>query len=226
MNNIVKNLLLALTLVCAIAFIVFCVQLIVLNRGVEPRAPGGVVSGGAQQGAENPDAGIDGDEPDGEDEQGTGEADETPDTPRPPPQGERFELMVAANTMLVVYAREELFEYEKGEIDWQFNYTGVGNASLEISFLFISPQGIAADSETFLNNYTGGTASEFGGEIPIKDSPLKGYYVSAMQGTVTYEAWIHTLPDSDLALVFVINSANDQQREALYEVLSSMEIIR
>ena len=39
-----------------------------------------------------------------------------------------------------------------------------------------------------------------------------------------YEAWIHLLQDSDLALVFVINYENDQQRDALYDLLSTLDM--
>jgi len=218
MSNITKNLLLALTLVCVIVLIVFCIQLIVINRGVEPAGAGSTVSGDSQQ--EDEDTEEDENEP-GDDE----DFDPGPaiTTPRPPPQGTRYELRVTENSQLIVYAREELFEFTQDELDWWFTYTGGGAAALEISFTLISPQGAAAHAETFLSNYSGGR-SEFGGEESIHGSPISGYHVSAQQGSEWYEAWIHTLADSDLALAFVINYQNEQQRAALYEVLSSLEI--
>jgi len=219
MSNITKNLLLALTLVCVIVLIVFCIQLIVINRGVEPAGAGATVSGDSQQGDEDPE--------DNENDPGEDEGfDPGPAivTPRPPPQGTRHELRVTENSQLIVYARDELFDFTQDELDWWFTYTGGGTATLEIAFTLISPQGAAAHAETFLNSYTGGSRSEFVGEESIQGSPINGYHVTAQQGGEWYEAWIHTLSDSDLALAFVITYQNEQQRAALHEVLSSMEI--
>ena len=227
MGNLTKNLLLALTLVCVIALIVFFVQLIVLNRGVEPREPGATISADSQQEdeQEDPDSEATGDE--------TPDADETGDdnepaqiTTRPPPQGTQHELLVAADTdtKLIVYAKDDLFDFVENETNWEFLYSGEGDAALEIGFMFVSPRGLAADAETYLSNYTDGAATEFEGEQPIQDSGLRGYHLSAQRGNTSYEAWIHALPDSDLALVFVISYINSQQRDALYEILSSMEV--
>ena len=219
MNNISKNLLLALSLVCVIALIVFCIQLIVLNRGVEPIEPGSVVSGGSQPGNE-----PDNDEEPPDDEEGDGnEPEVVPVTPRPPPQGTRREIPVTENSRLVIYSSDDVFEFEERDFDWWFRYTG-GSAALEISYTAIGPQGVVVDAETFLNPYTGGTDSVFHGDVSIHGSLIRGYHVTAQSGSDTYEAWIHLLIDSDLALVFVINYENDQQRDALYDVLSSMDI--
>ena len=218
MNNITKNLLLGLTFVCVVVLIVFCIQLIVLNRGVEPGTPGTVISGG-QQGDEDP--GQEGDEEPGGEENPVN----TPGTPRPPPQGTRRELMVTMESVLVVYSRDELFDFEEREIDWWFNYKGGGNAKLEISYIVITPQGMAANAESLLNNYTGGTEAQFNGEEAIAGSELIGYHVSAMFGGGMYEAWIYSLLGSDLALVFVINYETEQQKDALYEVLSTLNMI-
>jgi len=222
MSNISKNLLLALSLVCVIALIVFCIQLIVLNRGVEPKEQGSVVAGGSQQ---------DGDEQNGDDEpSGDASADDDdriPDiqqTPPPPPQGTRRSIMVSENSNLIIYAREELFDYEVGDIDWWFTYKGEGNASLGISFLFITFQGMAAHAEQFLNSYAGGEEASFTGEESIRGSQLRGYHVSTQRGGETFEAWLYPLIGSDDSLVFVINYSNDQQRDALYEVLSSLSM--
>jgi len=221
MSNISKNLFLALSLVCAIVLIVFCIQLIVLNRGVEPVEPGSVVSGGSQQGGSS-DPDEDGEEPlDGE---SGGVIGNVPPTPRPPPQGTRRELGVTPTSTLIIYSRDELFEFEEREIDWEFLYTGGGGAALEISFTVIGPEGVGAHAEMFLNNYTGGTEAEFSGEVSIGGSVVSGYHVTARRGNDTYEAWIRTLVDSDIALVFVINYDSDQQKSALYEMLSTLDI--
>ena len=221
MSNIAKNLLLALTVVCIIALIVFCIQLIVINRGVDPARPGTTTPGGSQQGSGEADPDGDGDEPSG-DENGPGEGDPGP-IQRPPPQGRRHNLRVTPGSVLIIYAREELFDFDERELDWWFLYT-YGFATLEISFTMIGPQGAAEHAETFLNAYTGGTEAEFSGEQSIAGSELKGYHVIARHGNEVYEAWIHDLADSDLALVFVINYEGEQERDALYEVLSTLDM--
>jgi len=231
MSNITKNLILALTLVCIIALIVFCVQLIVLNRGVEPREPGAVVSGDSQADDEDTDQDADGDQQQNDIDDGnidgTGGIDLVPEPPRMPPQGLRYEFLVTDSNRLVVYAQEELFDFEEGDLDWWFLYIGEGGgiATLEIAYTLITSQGVAAHAETFLNRYSGNTTSEFSGEQSIQGSELRGYHVSTQSGGEVYEAWIHTLDDNDLALVFVINYQNDIQRDALYEVLSTLSMI-
>jgi len=221
MNNIFKNLLLGFTLVCVIVLFVFCIQLIVINRGVEPPDQGPGISGG-QQGDENPDG-------DGEDDPGD-DGDENPGgnvqpTPRPLPQGRRHEIRVTPESFLVLYAREALFDFEELEIDWWFTYKGGGNATLEISYILITAQGVAAHAESLLNSYTGGTEVTVFGDDFIGGSVLRGYHVSTLFEGSVYEAWVYPLVGNDLALVFVINYENDQQKDALYEVLSTLEII-
>jgi len=223
MSNISKNLLLGLTLVCVIILIVFCIQLIVLNRGADPAGSGPAISSGSQSGEEPGSEGEGEEEPNGE--SGEGSNVNAPPTPRPPPQGTRHTLNVTQQSQLIIYASEELFDFEERELDWWFLYTGGGVATLEISYIVITAQGVAAHAESFLNNYTGGTEAEFTGEESIRGSELRGYHVSAMHGGEMYEAWIHTLLDSDMALVFVINYERDQQREALYEILSTLDMI-
>jgi len=226
MSNITKNLLLALTLVCVIALIVFCIQLIVINRGVDPVVPGTTVSGGSQQGDEDPDS--NGEQANGEDGDGSLNVDNATasvvTTPRPPPQGTRESILVSEDNRLIIYVREELFEFVVGDLDWWFIYSGAGEATLEIAFTQISPQGLAAHAETFLNEYSGGTTAEFSGEQSIQGSSISGYHVSARTGGGVYEAWLHALENSDLALAFVIYYENDVQKDALYELLSSMDM--
>jgi len=219
MSGITKNLLLILTFVCAIALVVFCIQLIVINRGIDPLDPGSGITGGPGQGDEA--------EP-GEGDGENGEGDQSDPSPTPPPQrpipqGTRHHLRVSAESNLVIYAREELFDFEEGEIDWWFKFTGGGTATLEISHLMLVAQSIETIAETFLNNYTGSDESSFGGEEFIQGSTIHGYHVHAHQGVGRYEAWIHRLIGTDIALVFVIYYENDQQRDALYEILSTMD---
>jgi len=222
MSGITKNLLLVLTFVCVITLVIFCIQLIVINRGVDPLDSGSGITGGSEQGDEGEPGEGDGDSGEGEQ---SGAVD-TPPPPRPIPQGTRHQLHVSAENNLIVYAREELFDFYEGEIDWWFTYTGEGTATLEISHLMLLAQSIETIAETFLNNYTGSDESNFTGEESIQGSLIRGYHVHAHHGTGRYEAWIHRLLGTDIALVFVIYYENDQQRDALYEVLSTMEFVR
>ena len=228
MSNITKNLLLALTLVCVIALIVFCIQLLIINRGVEPITPGASVSGGPQSGDEDPDS-----EENGEDTpsnlNGDGDAgengylDPAQETTRQPPVGTRNEIQVTSDSTLVIYAREELFDFERGETDWFFIYTGEGVATLEIRFTLITG-GIGAHAESFLNTYSGGDNAVFNGEEAIRGSSMLGYNVSIRYGGEMYEAWIHELIGQDIALAFVINYTTDEQKDALYDMLSTIDI--
>ena len=226
MSNLLKNILLGFTFVCLIALVVFCIQIIVLNRGVDPITPGSIVSGGIQQGDEDPDATGDGSSDDGNGE-GTGGEEgmlDMPVTPRPLPQGERHSWLVTENNRLIIYVRDDLFEFEQRDRDWWFLYTGGGVATLEITFTLVPLIGIAQHIETLLNEYSGSTRAEFTGEELIQNSELRGFHASVNHGGEMYEIWLHNLMDSDLSLVFLINYANDHQREALYEALSSLSI--
>jgi len=216
MSGISKNLFLALTLVCVIVLIVFCIQLIVINRGLDPADSGSAISGGpGQDGEEDPDE----EDPDGED------VGNLQVTPRPIPQGTRRELRVTLESNLVIYTDDEIFDFEEDDIGWGFVYTRGGVAALEITHLSLAPQGVAATAEAFLSNYTGGAEAEFNGDELIMGSQVRGYHVTARHDGEVYEAWIHMLLGSDLALAFVISYENDQQRDALYEVLSTLDFI-
>jgi len=222
MSSLFKNLLLGLTVVCIITLVVFCVQLIVINSGVARVDPGSVSGGPGQSGSE------DGDEPpDGEngDDEGSGAAPVT--TPRPPPQGTRYQLIISENNILLVYARDEYFDYEEGDLKWLFTYIAGGRAGLEIVFTMIPPaQGGDVSAESFLNRYSGGTEATFTREEIIHGSTIYGYHAIDRHGTDTFEVWIHDIVGSDIALAFVIRYENEQQRDALYEVLGTLDIIR
>jgi len=226
MGQITKNLLLALSLVCVIALIVFCIQLIVINRGVEPVGTGSTISGGSQTGSGDAGPASDGEEPpDGNgDIGGEGNIPTPPPTSRPPPTGTRHSIAVTEESRLIIYVREDRFDFEVGELDWWFTYNAGGHATLEIRFEMVTGQGIGAHAESFLNRYSNDTGAEFTGEENIQGSSLMGYHVISRLDSGTYEAWIHLLESSDLALVFVINYETTQQRDALYEALSSIDI--
>ena len=221
MSNLSKNLLLGLTVICIIAVVVFCIQLIVINSGVDRTQPGSISGGSGQNDGENGDGSTDGE--DGDDE-GSGAAPVT--TPRPSPQGTRYELMIADNSRLIVYARDEYFDFEEGDLKWLFNYIGGGTAGLEIAFTMLTAaQGADAQAEAFLNRYAGSAGAEFTREEVIHDSGVYGYHAFLYSDNENFEVWIHNLVGSDIALAFIIKYENNQQKEALYEVLSTLDIL-
>jgi len=135
---------------------------------------------------------------------------------------------------LVLYADEDAFEHDKQQDGDVFVYTGDSAAddtvsSLEVSFAFATPPGgIEALAGRFLSGYLDGGESTVGGEGPIKRSSLKGVFVSGVKGAETYEAWIHGLQESSvegLAVVFVIKYSTDEQKNALYAILDTLEMV-
>jgi len=241
MNGLMKNLLLALTLVCVIALIVFCIQLIVFNRDVEPVPPGaGVVRDFGQNEEE-----VNGDIDDGDADDGDGVSigNAPVDNWQPIRIGERYEFLVTPNRQIVAYADETMFEFEESDSYWVFNYIFGGTAvtdeteesdemmplirraALEITFVLPTVHGIETLSVEFLNGHTGSVASAFNGEMTIPGTRLTGYNVTTHHLGRSYEAWIHNLIDSDVSLVFIVSYENDTQRHALYQLLGSIDIV-
>jgi glutaredoxin len=147
-----------------------------------------------------------------------------PITPHHSTQGTRYDLAVSETNKLVVYVREDLFEFVESDIGWHFIYTGIGYAVLGISIKPISPQGYATQLEFLLNQVSGGNNAEYVGEEPIRGSTLSGYYASIQHDGEVLEAWVHILKDSDVPLLFFVRYENNQQKEALNEILSSLDI--
>jgi len=244
MSKITKNMLSVLTLICVIALIVFCIQLIVLNRGGTPDSPGAGISGGTQQGSggasgsgtgtstgsEDSDDGSqtgDGEDGDtGDGESGTGsDPGSSSGVVRPPPQGIRRSIAVTPTNRLIVYSDDTLFEYIEGDLDWWFIYTGQGEATFEIQFsMIVSQGGISAHTENFLNTYANTANASVTGEESIHGSSLRGHHAIARVGTGTYEVWMHPMANSDLALAFIIYYENERQRESLYDMLSWLDM--
>ena len=105
MRNVSKNLFMALTVVCAVALVVFLIQLIVINRDVESISPDSVVSGGPSGEESDPDSEDGPDDPaDAED------FNQELQTPRPPPQGTQRLINVSDTSTLVIYVDEDKFE--------------------------------------------------------------------------------------------------------------------
>ena len=233
MSKAVKNLLLVFTLVCAIALVAFSVELFTANRNAGDRQPGGSVSesspGGSGGSSAKPEASPSGQTPPPTEGTTSPEKTEPTDTPPPAPTGKRFELSLLPNMKLILYADEDLFKNIKQQDFELFEYTGGGAASLEIGYYFIPPQGVSAAAVGFLDGYLDGGTSNAGGDGMIKRSPLNGYFISGVKGLETYEAWLHHPENNDiedLGIYFVIHYSNTEQRNSLYKVLDTLELIK
>lgn len=242
MSNLSKNLLLALTLVCVIALVVFFIQLIVINAGVEPDVPPFIVSnvqdedneydsGYPENAALDDNVSLDNNEPNDTDLAITTPPYDSPADPpdepepelEPPPPGTRHNLVVAENSTLAIYARDDLFFFSEGAFNWGFVYTGDGAASFEISLLIPAEQGLDMNLARFLYSYADGLPVELTDETNIRSSALSGYHSRTQPGeAVSYEAWIHDLEGSEFALVFVISYTSDSERDLLYAMIDSM----
>ncbi|MCL2078770.1 MAG: hypothetical protein FWH17_02885 [Oscillospiraceae bacterium] len=226
MKNIYKNSFMALTLICAVALIIFFVQLIILNVGVEPREFNSVISESTPTPGvpENDDLGNN----IGQTDDGTsGGLNGENQNNRPAPQGEQYDIILSDSPRmnLIIYAEESLFEFVENDLSWSFLLSGTGNAKLDIAFALLPPQGVASEAEIFLNNRSGGNGAEYKGLLQSMHTvPIACYHVSDDSGSVIYEAWFHPLDGSDISVAFIISYSTNDQRDTLYALLSTMEI--
>ncbi|MDR0490723.1 MAG: hypothetical protein LBH28_05710 [Oscillospiraceae bacterium] len=234
MNKTVKNLILIFTLLCIIVLVVFSVELILVNRdtGGKAREPAvsGNVSGNAPSGTGESDGGQASSPDDGNATSG-GAGDSSANKPAQP-TGEQYKLIYSNSETLVLYADEELFEHTHTEISGKdtFKYLDGGNATLEIYQVAI-PLGADKRAETCINDYMDGKESSIIGMGPIKHSLLEGVYVVGVNEGETIEAWIHSIPDDteetydDVGLAVVVKHSNNEQKNALYAILDTLDLI-
>ena len=104
----------------------------------------------------------------------------------------------------------------------EFTYKDGGTASLMILFKAI-PLGAEKTAESILDGYLDGNVSNVGGEGPIRHSSLNGEYVVGVNEGETFEAWVHTV-SGDIGRVFIIRYSDDEQKNALYAILDTLEL--
>ena len=239
MSKTIKNIVLVFTLICAVALVVFCVELFLINRDdAEPAVPdqgaaapnGGpgetqngngpaLNGGGSQQNGEENGEQISSGPPDNPGRQ---------DNPQQPSEGEQYNLPISnvSRVDLVLFADEELFDYEEFEgFSWQFTYSGDDSAALEIAFAFIRPQDEEGYISAFLYNYLDGGESTAPVERNVGNSLIEGMFITGINAGTTYEAWIRSLSDmgeENMLLVFVVKYQNEAQKLAIYNILDSM----
>ena len=231
MSKTVKNLLIVFTLLCAIVLVVFTIELFLINQGtgdsrenspaLPEETPGEIE---APPGEQPPST--------------TGEGSafwqtetQQPQQPSGQPTGKRYELLYSPTKNLIVYADEVLFEHDSQmEMADMFTYIDGENASLLIRFTSL-PQGAEKCAESILDGYLEENESTVGGLGPIKQSSLNGVFVSGVKDGETFEAWIHSIPDSDsnisndIGMAFIIRYRDNEQKSALYTILDTLALI-
>jgi len=230
MNKIIKRIILIFTVICAMVLIVFSVELILLNRDAENEDAGPSVSGSPSPGNDNNGTGRG--EPEASPPAAANGSGESPSSaePAPPPKGTRIERLMPDDSNLVFYVDEESFTHtvtEMEDILDVFVFKGDGTADMEIRFVFM-PLGVRAFADSFLKvNFEVEDSSTYG-EESIRHSTLRGVFTSGTKSGTFYETWIYTFSDpefDDMGIAFVINFQNETQRNALYDILDSLDMI-
>jgi hypothetical protein len=237
MSNFIKNMLIVFTLLCIGVLVVFCIELVMLNMDTDkdgdetPQLSSGTTSGDKDGGneQETPDTGHIGVSEQPDDIEQTG-SDDKPDDQEQSPKGKQYSLLMLDNVhILLLNVDEELFDFSEGEADWLFTYKGDGKASLEIAPDLATPQeGINGLARSLLKPYLDGGESSVRGEGTIGNSSLSGVSVIGHMNKETYEAWIYgplAGGSSGNVLVFIANYQNDEQKDELYAILDTLEMI-
>ena len=227
MNKIVKNLVLAFTIICALVLVVFCIELIIINSGSDNLEEETVLSNGDPDGDAPEEQEIPNDVPPGS--EGLPSDGNQQGEPNTQPKGKEFELeMLVEEMVLALLADEEMFEYAEVETGWEFRYTGAGNALLRINLDYIPPQGARSIAQALLDPYVEDIEPTIGGVRQIRGSSLRGIYVAAEKDGETFEAWLHGPLGSGVsghAVAFIINYQNDTQKDALSAILDTLDMV-
>jgi len=238
-NKTVKNIILAFTILCAFVLILFSVELIRQNRNTENAAGGGEPSvsgdtagtnGAGASGDNDPSSPANGGEDTGG---GAGGGDERPGAggQRPAPTGTRYEAPVTLNSTLVFYVDTQLFDYVDPELEeglFLFTFRGDGLAEIHIRFVPV-PNDIKAFAGGYLTTDFEVRDTVVGDEDYIGLTQLLGVKASGAKDGSNFDVWIHRLTGAeydDMGVAFVIIYQNNAQRDMLYDILDSMEIVR
>lgn len=231
MNKILKNVIIGFSMLCVVVFIVFLVEMMIINSeggdvpDPEPSKAGETSSGGITKPTGGQPSG-----PGAQGGDGTTDSPGEPDNSRPPPTGRRYELEVSEGVMLVLYSDEDLFSYEdleSEEIIGVFTYKGSGAAALEVRLVYMQ-QGVNTFATNFLSVNYEIVGSSVLGEGQIRNSVLRGVLVTGEKEQVSYEAWIHVFADAEVegtGFALVIDYENEMQKLNLYEMLDSIDLI-
>ena len=233
MNKTLKICLALFTGICFVVLVVFCVELILQNRGVERAVPQTPAFADVQaDDSENNEFGQNEDhepyEPD--------PPEDSPPAPAPAPavlERHEFEMPTGA-FKLVMYVDMNNFEYDYFDVaDW-FTYLGEGaTAFLEIHRVLISEEENNPAVSFMADRFEVEAVPDeryFQDEtyryISISDSDLSGIYAIAdLDGTI-FETWILAIPYTEnLGAAITISYRDNTQLSALEAILSTMELL-
>ena len=224
MNTTLKRIILIFTFLCMILLIVFCVELILLNRKEEEPEP---------QPPEPPPAELLPVEPETPPEQPpeepatpTGMTEPSSGGPETEIAGTRYELELVSDVELILYVDDELFEFEDMEQTWMFNHVD-GSTKFEVSPVYL-PQGAAVYANTFLGEYLEGEPYSVRGTRPIGGSQIEGIYATGSSGEKTVSAWvsaIETVDGDNMGMVVVMTYSDVEGRDAILSALDTMDMI-
>lgn len=231
MSKTMRNVVIVFTLLCVVVFVVFLIELLVLNS--ENGDPGAQETPAqVSQPSGNPGAAAGNQTGSGAGQAGnenkpgdTGQTDES----RPEPAGTRYEFPVSGDTALVMYVNDELFLVEETELEdivGVCTFEGSGNASLTIQNVYM-PQGVDAFAESFLEENYDVQNAAVGGDEEIRNSQLHGVYTDGVKDENTYEVWIYSFQGAQVegtGLAFILVYQNDMHMYALYEILNTLDV--
>lgn len=223
MNKVSKILIMFFTVVCFILLVVFCVELILQNRGVERgvmQAPAAI--------EDDPE-----DEPPDHNDNDEYEPSEElpPEEEIPEPIFDRFDIpMPGEEYVLGMYVDINRFGHNtSGVRDW-FVYSGGGVAFLDIQMIQI-PEASENYAVEFLENQFDVQGVPDEGYTYMADSGLSGMYAIAIVGIaeeeeLRYETWILAIPNTpNFGVAITIRYQDFEQYSALNAILDTMELL-
>jgi len=217
---------------------VFCIELIILNwNSGDEDAEASIsasVSTGDEPGSDEqektdpiPSGLTDGESPSADTESPVDQSEE--------PLGQRYDMPIRFSDLsFVIYAQAELFGYTVDDQSWFLSYKGGGTAVLEVALHELPPGGIDELAEYYLEPYLDGGFPSVEGDRQIGDSSIRGIFVHGTKEEETYEMWVYgptavsdpeTGVEYTLAAVFVINYENETQKNDLYAVLDTLDLV-
>ncbi|MCL2408310.1 MAG: hypothetical protein FWC96_01670 [Oscillospiraceae bacterium] len=204
--------------VLAVAFVVFIIQTLLLNRARDDTDPSVTVAGVYN--------GYEGEYPPAGDDASVDTADATvPEageaaTPARSPEPPNTWIPLLDDNYMTLFVPEGVFTQH--ETDTGAMFTGLDGATLEISLVPVGDN-IEIFARGFLIPFLDFTDFLTEGLINIASSDVAGYFVMVYNHDEAYEAWIHDLGDG-FGVAVIINYINYTQRDALYDLLDTLTI--
>jgi len=243
MSTTIKNIIVAFTVVCAFAFAVFLIQLLVLNSGTDGDDKGSPpLNSVSSPDDETPSpwkpTTSGNTQPDAETASGSPETSDGGDLEgsQPEPEGTLYSFEMPGGMALTLFVKEETQEQQFSFIEpddpdsedelGTLDFNGNGKAALELRYVFVK-ESVREYAEESLDKYIESGGTSVLGETPIRGSGLRGVAVTGTLDRLTYEGWIYSFEDigfNDVGFEIVIYYQNPLQQNALYDILDTLKI--